>query len=153
LAAVRLLSQKNATVHVLDLREPEEELENVHFHRCDVTNWETLRLIFSEVGRVDYAFANAGITETSDPLADHWDSEGHLVEPRYEVFDVNVCAVFNFVKLAWSTMRRHTTPGSIVITTSAVAYAPEHSLPLYSASKLAVRRDLRQKVQGHLQSS
>ena len=35
-------------------------------------------------------------------------------------------------------MRRRGVGGSIVITSSATAYAPEHSLPVYSACKLAV---------------
>ncbi|KAL3474769.1 short chain dehydrogenase reductase [Aspergillus californicus] len=137
-AATQLLSEKNAVVHVLDLHKPKEDLKNVHFHSCDVTRWEALRLIFDRIGQIDYAFANAGITETSDFFADHQDNEGNLLEPKYEVFDVNIRAVFNFVKLAWSTMRKKNTSGSIVITTSAVAYSPEHSLPVYSSSKLTV---------------
>ncbi|KAL4936870.1 hypothetical protein BDV06DRAFT_232952 [Aspergillus oleicola] len=138
LAATRLLSAKGAVVHVLDLHEPSLVLKNVYFHHCDVAHWAALRSILDQIGAIDYAFANAGITETSDPFADHRDSERNLLEPGYEVFDVNVRAVFNFVKLAWSAMRQHNTAGSIVITTSAVAYAPEHSLPIYSSSKLAV---------------
>lgn len=61
------------------------------------------------------------------------------MEPTYPVLEVNLKAVLNFVKLAWSKMRKQGTGGSIVLTTSATAYAPEQSLPVYAAGKLAVR--------------
>lgn len=87
---------------------------------------------------VDMVFANAGISEDKSFFQDVIGRNGELQEPSYEILDVNVRAVFNTVKLAWSTMRRQESGGSIVITTSATAYAPEQSLPIYSAAKLAV---------------
>ena len=105
---------------------------------CDVTSWTDLRHAFNSLKHVDKVFANAGISEHNNFLEDIVDSDGALREPSYEVLDVNVRAVFNTVKLAWSAMRRQKSGGSIVITTSATAYAPEQSLPVYSASKLAV---------------
>lgn len=71
-------------------------------------------------------------------MEDTFDSEGLLVEPKYAVLDVNLRGVLNFVKLGLSQMRRVKTKGSIVITSSATAYAPEQSLPIYSSGKLAV---------------
>ena len=73
-----------------------------------------------------------------------------LKEPEYKVMDVNLRGVLNFIKLAIRAMRKNgdaaeasgrdkPSGGSIVITSSATAYAPEQSLPVYSASKLAVR--------------
>lgn len=87
---------------------------------------------------IDYAFANAGVSEETNYFADDLDDEGRLREPAYRVLDVNVRAVYNFVKLAWSQMRKNKVAGSIVITTSASGYAPEQSLPVYSSGKLAV---------------
>ncbi|KAK9770015.1 hypothetical protein SCAR479_13340 [Seiridium cardinale] len=138
LEAAKILLRKNAVVHVLDLHEPNEiGHDQLQFHRCDVGNWQELRDAFDIIGPVDLAFSNAGITETFDYFADAFDDDGKLVEPAWTVFDVNVRATFNFVKLARRNMKQHQTNGSIVITTSAVAYAPEHTLPVYSSSKLA----------------
>lgn len=113
-------------------------MKGVHFHHCDITNWSALRNIFNDVGHVDFAFANAGTSEETDYFADTLDGDGLLEEPTYRVLDVNLRGVLNVVKLALSRMRADKTQGSIVITTSATAYAPEQSLPVYSSGKLAV---------------
>lgn len=84
-------------------------------------------------------FANAGVSEETNYFADTFDSEGALEEPTYSVLGVNLRAVLNVVKLAWSRMRKDKVAGSVVITASATAYAPEQSLPVYSAAKLGVR--------------
>lgn len=83
-------------------------------------------------------FANAGISEVTNTFTDQFDEENRLLEPSYAVVDVNLRGVVNVVKLAWHSMKKHGVAGSIVITTSATAYAPEQSLPLYAASKIAV---------------
>lgn len=136
------------------------------FVKCNVSSWTELRQAFDAISeeRIDIAIANAGVSETSDFLDDSFDSAGLLQQPKYEVLDVNFRAVLNFVKLAVRNMRRgggarkiddenkginkHETErggeeddgrgGSIVITSSATAFAPEQSLPVYSATKLAV---------------
>ncbi|ROW15366.1 hypothetical protein VPNG_02263 [Cytospora leucostoma] len=143
LAAAKILASKGATVHILDINKPDEselspEVTDVHFHKCDAASWGELRAVFESVGRVDFAFANAAVTEERDYFADTFTPEGELEEPSYGVLHVNLRAVLNFVKLAWSTMRKHQTEGSIVITTSATAYAPEQSLPIYAAGKTAL---------------
>lgn len=46
--------------------------------------------------------------------------------------------MLNTVKLGCGFMRKRNITGSIVITTSATAYAPEQLLPIYSPSKMAV---------------
>ena len=106
-----------------------------------------MRAIFQEVGHIDYAFANAGVSEETNYFADQFDSDGLLVEPAYAVLDVNLRGVYNVVKLAWSQMRADKTHGSIVITTSATAYSPEQSLPVYSSGKLAVSASLAGDIQ------
>lgn len=125
-------------MHILDLEKPAEPQPELHFHQVNVASWEELRALFVTVGTVDYAFANAGVSEETNYFADVFDEDGRLTEPTYSVLDVNLRGVLNFVKLAWSTMRRNKTAGSIVITTSATGYAPEQSLPVYAAGKTAV---------------
>ena len=78
------------------------------------------------------------MSEEQDYFADTFDEAGEMLEPKYNVIEVNYRGVLNFVKLATSYMRREGKGGSIVITSSATAYSPEQSLPVYSATKLAV---------------
>jgi NAD(P)-dependent dehydrogenase (short-subunit alcohol dehydrogenase family) len=97
----------------------------------------------AETGCIDIAIANAGVTEEYDYFEDRLDEQDELLEPAYGVIDVNFRSAVNFVKLAVSQMRKqkeagHSAGGSILITSSATTYAPEHNLPVYSASTFAV---------------
>lgn len=142
LAAAKILLSKGATVHVIDRNEPIEAgwqgWSDLHYHKCDVTKFIEQRAVFDTIGPVHIAFANAGVAETVNFFADSFDAEGKLQQPDSLVLDVNVTGVLYTVKLAWSSMRRHQIPGSIVITTSTTAFAPEAALPTYSAGKLAL---------------
>ncbi len=116
---------------------------NIIYHPCDVTDWVQLRGIFAKVGSINYAFANAGISETENFPAHTYEKEtapttDKLLEPSYPLFGVNLRAVLNTIKLAHHSMKKYNIAGSIVITSSATAYAPEQSLPVYSAIKLAL---------------
>ncbi|KAK2030385.1 short chain dehydrogenase reductase [Colletotrichum zoysiae] len=140
LAAARIFAQKGAWVLNLDIYPPlGEQLEGIEFRQCDVSSWTSLLQAFRYAGNIDIAVSNAGVSEEIDYFADKFDTTtGDLVEPEYRVLDVNLRAVANFVKLSISHFRRRKCPGSIVITSSATAYAPEQSLPVYSGSKLAL---------------
>ncbi|KAK2038763.1 short chain dehydrogenase reductase [Colletotrichum somersetense] len=140
LAAARIFAQKGAWVLNLDIYPPPgEQLEGIEFRQCDVSKWTSLLHAFRHAGDIDITVANAGVSEEIDYFADKFDTRtGDLVEPEYRVLDVNLRAVANFVKLSISHFRRRKCPGSIVITSSATAYAPEQSLPVYSGSKLAL---------------
>ncbi|KAK8078032.1 hypothetical protein PG996_004202 [Apiospora saccharicola] len=163
-AAAQILLDNGATVHVACIEgtitsvQPEGSQttgspNRLHYHACDVRVWTDLRAVFESVGRVDYVFANAGITESDgvDFFADNLDDAGKLAEPEWKsIFEVNVFGVLNAVKLAVSSMRKQkVAAGSIVITTSATAHAAEQSLPIYVTSKtalLALIRALRSKL-------
>lgn len=129
-------------MYILDLNPPKDNIQSenpdITFLPCDVATWSELRAIFARVGHIDMVFANAGVSEETDYFQDTYDKEGLLLEPRYGVLGVNYRAVLNVVKLSLSAMRKQKTGGSIVLTTSATAFAPEQSLPVYSATKLAV---------------
>ncbi|KAK4866743.1 hypothetical protein LT330_007906 [Penicillium expansum] len=145
-AAAQVLASKGATVHILDRNSPKDDDDESYrqnprliVHKCDVSKWDELRGVFDLIGPVDFVFANAGVSESTNYFADTWDATtGLLEEPTYDVLDVNLRAVLNVVKLTWSSMKRHQIKGSIVITTSATAYAPEQSLPVYAGGKLAL---------------
>ena len=141
-AAALILASRGASVHILDLDPPEEiphDLSSrITYHRCDITSWSALRDTFQSLPRVDFLFANAGVSEETNYFADTFDDFGLLQEPQYGVLGVNLRLVLNVVKLGWSHMRKNKIAGSIVLTTSSTAYAPEQALPVYSAAKLAV---------------
>lgn len=135
---MKILASKGAKAYILDLNPPDEALPpNVEYIECNITSWSELRGVFERVKKVDIAVANAGVSEEANYFEDTFDEAGQLLEPRYAVLEVNYRAVLNFVKLSISHMRA-AGGGSIVITASATAYAPEQSLPVYSSTKLAV---------------
>ncbi|KAK0516959.1 hypothetical protein JMJ35_000114 [Cladonia borealis] len=139
LAAAKILSSRGARVFVLDRNTPQTALpQGLEFIKCDQSSWKDLSAAFKHVQNVDIAVANAGVSEERNYFDDSFDEQGNLLEPSRAVIDVNLVGTFNFCKLALSSMRRRGVGGSIVITSSATAYAPEHSLPVYSACKLAL---------------
>jgi NAD(P)-dependent dehydrogenase (short-subunit alcohol dehydrogenase family) len=139
LAAAKIFAQRGARVLILDLNSPLDTLPStIEYRRCDISKWDELRSAFAHAGSVDIAVANAGVSEDTDYFADTFDEQGALLELRSPVLEVNLRAVFNFVKLSLSHFRKRRCQGSIVITSSATAYSPEQSLPVYSACKLAV---------------
>jgi NAD(P)-dependent dehydrogenase (short-subunit alcohol dehydrogenase family) len=87
---------------------------------------------------MDLVFPNAGVGEPYDYFTHESVAEGS--EPSYAgVVDVNLIGVLHTLTLARRAMRAHgVRNGSVVITISAVAYAPEQSLPVYTASKFAL---------------
>ena len=92
------------------------------------------------IGHIDMVFANAGISETERFLSDlvPVDKDGQPREPTYPVLDVNLKSVLNVIKLSWHVMKGQKEGGSIVLTASSTAYAPEVGIPLYSALKASV---------------
>lgn len=135
-------------MHVLDINEPSiasvgdaegwQTWPAFHFHRCDVASWAEQLAAFDTIGRIDMVFANAGVSEPHDYFTHESIAEGK--EPSYAgVMGVNLMGVLHTVTLARRSIRAHgVKDGSVVITTSAVAYAPEQSLPVYAASKFAL---------------
>lgn len=111
---------------------------SIAYTACNVADWASLRSAFHNIGHVDIAVANAGVSQECDYFADTFDDEGQLEEPGYNVLTVNYRAVLNFSKLALSAFRRQGPGGSLILVSSATAYSPEQSLPVYSATKLAV---------------
>ncbi|KAH7322517.1 short chain dehydrogenase reductase [Stachybotrys elegans] len=140
LASAKILASLGARVHVLDLNSPIEEVSSgINYMHCNVADWPSLSAAFSQIGHVDIAIANAGVSEETDYFADTFSStDGLLEEPTWRVVDVNFRAVLNFTKLSLSSFKRQGPGGSLVIVSSATAYSPEISLPVYSASKLGL---------------
>ncbi|KAF5027083.1 hypothetical protein F66182_795 [Fusarium sp. NRRL 66182] len=138
-ATAKIFADKGAQVYILDREEPEEPLSaQVKYIHCDISIWSNVVTALERIGSFHIAIANAGVDEDGDYLVDSYDRNGDLVEPAYKVIDVNLRGTLNFVKLALHSMKKNCVQGSIVITSSATAYAAEQSLPVYCATKAAL---------------
>ncbi|KAI1176098.1 short chain dehydrogenase reductase [Nemania sp. FL0916] len=140
LAAGRILAAHNATVYALDISAPHPEdgpsPATWQSRIVDVSNWDQLAAAFKDIGKIDIAIANAGISEDFDFFSNIASPE--TPAPNYKCIDVNLTAAINFVHLALSAFEKQGYGGSIVLTTSATGYSPEQSLPVYSATKAGV---------------
>lgn len=81
-------------------------------------------------------FVNAGIAEYKDQFfKDELDEQGKLQEPDRRVYDVDLAAANDTVKLAIHYMRKNKNGGNIVLTASLAGYLASAGAPLYSAAK------------------
>lgn len=113
----------------------------------DVTDYDTLAKAFVQTyewagNRLDLVYLNAGIGDTDSLYKDlNIDSQTGLPKPvNLKVLDVNLNAVINGINLArhFFLEKMQTRGGKIVVTSSVLGIYPNHSLPLYVASKHAL---------------
>ena len=94
----------------------------------NVTSWADLVSLFQKAkeqyGRIDYAFANAGIGPRANYLEIKSDENGILEEPTTEVLDINLKSVINTACLAVHYMKQQTEGGSIVLMGSSTGLQP-----------------------------
>lgn len=111
--------------------------------QCDLTDWASQREAFEagvqRFGTIDNVFVNAGIAEYKDQFfKDDLDEQCKLKEPDRRVYDVDLAAANDTVKLAIHHMRKSRngkTGGNIVLTASLAGYLASAGAPLYSAAK------------------
>ncbi|KAF2823672.1 NAD(P)-binding protein [Ophiobolus disseminans] len=153
--AVQILLERGAHVVDLDVSPPSQDIassDRFTYIKTDTTSWASLIQAFSQISQqhdsFDIAIANAGLpgdavylTKCLTPgpqTAEEWEelaNEEDEMNQMYRVMDVNFKGTLNFVLLASRMMKRSEAGGSIVVTTSATSYFPEHSIPLYCATK------------------
>ena len=143
LTLVKILLSRGARVIIFDLKKPDEELhsnlpDGIRTFVTDTTSWTELGTAFKQVATCDAVFANAGLPEGQDFLDHQFDKRKELIEPDYKILDVNLRGTINTIKMAHYIMKRQGTGGSIILTSSAMAYSADQSLPLYSATSAAV---------------
>jgi NAD(P)-dependent dehydrogenase (short-subunit alcohol dehydrogenase family) len=117
--------------------------ERVLALQCDLTNWNSQREAFEagvqRFGTINNVFVNAGIAEYKDQFfKDELDEQGKLKEPDRRVYDVDLAAANDTVKLAIHHLRKNKngkTGGNIVLTASLAGYLASAGAPLYSAAK------------------
>lgn len=136
--------------------------QNVHFVRCDVTNWEEQVGMFKKTlelsphGGIDAVIANAGISDTEMAFEDPKNLDANSPTPpppRFTVLDVNLTGVLYTSHLAMFHLPRN--PGSmpaspscekattkrdrhLLIMGSMASLAPIPGQALYGVSKHAV---------------
>lgn len=111
--------------------------------QCDITDWASQRDAFEagvkHFGALDNVFVNAGIGEYKDQFfKDELDSTGKLKEPDRRVYDVDLSAANDTLKLAVYYMRHRKDGkkgGNVVMVASLAGYLASAGAPLYSAAK------------------
>lgn len=105
-----------------DLNPPPRTLPRSHYIKTDVTSWTDLASLFRKViddhGKIDVAFANAGISPKANYLQLASKDNGDLIEPTRLCLEINLVAVANTVALALHYMQKQETGGSVIMTTS-----------------------------------
>ena len=95
--------ESGAKVVIADLQDPKPEsllkltsLNKEHdwaFLRCNITSWESQVSVFQgtidKFGRLDYFYANAGVSETPPYLLENAGRD-QLTKPNLAVYDVNL---------------------------------------------------------------
>ncbi|KAL3421927.1 short-chain dehydrogenase [Phlyctema vagabunda] len=143
LATVSLLLSLGASVVSGDIQPPPEPVPATGFLfvQTNVTIWADLATLFKKAketfGRIDYAFANAGIGPRANYLALEADANGDLKEPSHEVLDINLKSVVNTGTLAAHYLQQQPEGGSIVLMGSSTGLQPLRA-PDYSTAKHGV---------------
>ncbi|KAL1972599.1 hypothetical protein VTN31DRAFT_7013 [Thermomyces dupontii] len=112
------------------------------FHQVDISLWKSISAAFAQVysqhGRIDHVFANAGITEIGWLI----DKEEQIPsEPELKTLNVNLVGTVYTIKLAIHYLLKNPAEpsrGGITCTASNAGIYPLHIAPLYSAAKHGV---------------
>ncbi|KAF7155620.1 hypothetical protein CNMCM5623_008162 [Aspergillus felis] len=152
-----LAPQPNTHISILDITDGTAILNQLRtefpsaslaFSQCDVSSWESQAAAFEKVvteqGHIDIVFANAGITQKGDLLANIHDAKPS--KPELRTLDVNLVGVTYTVKLAAHYMVKNPprgsetglSKGSIICTASNAGIYPFPIAPLYAATKSGV---------------
>jgi NAD(P)-dependent dehydrogenase (short-subunit alcohol dehydrogenase family) len=149
LATLRRVIQHGGKVFASDITPlPEPEASSVPFLKADVTSWNEQLSVFKaaeeKYGKIDHAFANAGIGRSTSFLEEDVDENGNLLPPKLNTINVNLIGVMYTVKLAIYYLKKNPNGGSIVMTGSASGFM---RIPAedYSASHQALRRNIANK--------
>ncbi|KAJ5746590.1 hypothetical protein N7520_011772 [Penicillium odoratum] len=141
------LDNNNWKVHIIgtNIRNGESaasKLNNSTFHQADVSNYNqqatVFDKIFTEAGRLDFVFANAGIAEKPDSFYSAHD--GIPPEPKLDTIGINLNGIIHTSYLALHYFRRSPSNGArhLVLTASIGGLYPCANAPIYSATKHAM---------------
>lgn len=149
-AVATMLAKQGWRVSIIDINEEMGQTAatsiNATFYKADVRDWASLSSAFDQTmqkhGRLDFVFANAGITDPRTFYDVHPSTEPPP-EPNFSLLDINLKGVVNSAYLAqhyFRSTKLSIPPGevydpSLVITSSIAALEIIPIVPLYSAAK------------------
>lgn len=117
------------------------------FHKTDVTKWADQVSLFksalSNVKRLDFVFANAGMGESAYlPTGSSVSSPGDWVEPNISTININVIGVLYTTNLAVQVFKAQEkvggVRGKVIVTASIISFNAVPFLPMYTTSKHAL---------------
>lgn len=133
LATAKILAANGYETYCFARTKPEEEIENVKFIQCDLTDlfdYEVkARMWLAEVGRVDLLVNNAGVGICGA-------AEGMTDEDVKKLFDLNIAAFDKTLRMMTPYIRMKR--GRIINVSSFAAYTPLPFQAHYSATKAYV---------------
>jgi len=151
LAIVRFFAAHSTNINILDISTSAQTVlsslrtdfpsTTFLFRKCDISSWDEQKAVFaeihSEVGNVDYVFANAGVSEIGSFLES---DTGEPTKPILKTIDINLVGSLYTVKLAIYYMRKNSSEqkGLIVCTASNAGLYPFPIAPMYGTSKHGV---------------
>jgi NAD(P)-dependent dehydrogenase (short-subunit alcohol dehydrogenase family) len=156
LATAQAISQRpDWEVHILDLNPTQGEkvvssMNNAAFHQVDVTDYAALGIVFRDVfrrhRRLDFVYANAGITERNNEFYQRGDAQGDEPPPllKSTTLVVDVCltaaAMTAYLAQHYFRLSPPETRGerNLVFTASCGALYPAYGAPIYTAAKHGV---------------
>ncbi|QDS71169.1 hypothetical protein FKW77_010100 [Venturia effusa] len=139
LATVNLVLSLGAKAVSADVSPPPKiPPANFLFVKADVTNWRDLTSLFKQAkdkfGRIDYVFANAGVSPRANYLQLETSEDGSLKEPSHDLIDIMLRGVINTATLGIHYLKQQPEGGAIVLMGSSTSLQPLRA-PDYSTAK------------------
>lgn len=143
LATVKVLLSAGANVVVGDMNPCPLTDPNLTFLETNVTIWKDLIALFKlavdKHGRIDHAFANAGISGRTNYLEESFDEEtGELKPPTTLVYDINLHGMINTSYLALHHMRKQNPLGGSIVCTASGSSFQRFGVSDYTTAKHGV---------------
>ncbi|TID26370.1 levodione reductase [Venturia nashicola] len=129
LATINLALSLGAKAVSADITPPPTiPTSNFLFVKADVSIWTDLTSLFKQAkekfGRIDYVFANAGISPRANYLRLNLLEDGELMEPNYDLIDIMLRGVMNTATLGVHYMKQQPEGGAIVLMGSSTSLQP-----------------------------
>jgi NAD(P)-dependent dehydrogenase (short-subunit alcohol dehydrogenase family) len=148
--AKTLSSRGNWDIHLADLNTSAGESAasqlSATFHKANVTSYyslaATFKAVFQASGRLDFVFANAGITEKTNFYATH--DTGVDPPPEYDLMCVQICLdsviMTSYLALHYFrlSLKDDSTDCNLIMTASCGGLYPSYYSATYSAAKHGV---------------
>ena len=134
LSAASLFAEAGALVYNLDIQDPVNEVPNVSFLKCDISDYKQvsshISAIIAEHGQIHHAFLNAGMHKVGNV-------EDLDLDSIDRVINTNIKGVIYCLKCILPNMREHQ-EGSVVLMGSDQSFIGKGDSFIYGATKGAI---------------